>query len=103
MSVQPQETEGVLGDIFAQIDKQGGPLEDWYAGIAEDWEDRLFVDHKVPKKDHWRIVRRCHNETDARMVEKALLEKGCDGGGGGGTLATVFVYAYLKKPGVTDP
>ena len=35
-------------------------------------------------------------------VEKALLEKGCDGNPGGGDDDAVYVYAYLKSS-ITEP
>ncbi|MBA7662385.1 hypothetical protein ES703_70414 [subsurface metagenome] len=72
------------------------------AHIASDWEDRLFNDHKVPRKDYWRIVCQCYNNEDARTVEGALHELGCDGGAGGGDETTVYVYTYLKGT-VTNP
>jgi len=92
----PQQAQTVLDDIVTHINKQGGPYRAWYAGIASNWEDRLFNYHQVPRKDYWFIERQCFNSTDARSVEQALLKLGCDGGGGGGDQATVYVYAYLK-------
>lgn len=98
----PQAAQTVYDEIVAHIGKQGGSYSSWYAGIASDWEDRLFNDHQVPKKDYWYIARQCLTDTDARNVEAALIKLGCDGGGGGGDHTTVYVYAYLKGS-VTDP
>jgi len=97
-----QPAQAVYVDIVAHINKQGGPYSAWYCGIASNWQERLFNDHRVPKKDHWYIARQCFNHEDARKVEKALLEIGCDGGTGGGDETTVYVYAYLKSK-VADP
>ena len=80
----PQSTQQVYDEILAHIKKQGGAYSQWYCGIASDWEDRLFNDHNVPKKDHWYIARQCYDDSDARAVEKDLLELGCDGAPGGG-------------------
>jgi hypothetical protein len=89
-------------DIVAHIKSQGGPYSQWYCGIASDIQFTLFERHNVPKKDHWRIHRDCVSDQAARVVEKALLEIGCDGGAGGGDENSVYVYAYLKTS-VTDP
>ncbi len=100
--MKPQDVGQVFNEIKAHIDEQGGPYRNWYCGIASDWEDRLYNEHKVPRKNHWRITRQCHNDEDARTVETELLEMGCTGGIGGGDETTVYVYGYLKTS-VTDP
>ena len=89
-------------EMLAHIQKQGGSFSSWYCGITENIENRLFRDHNVPKKDHWFIHRRCINNDAARNAEKALLDKGCDGGAGGGDEDADYVYAYLKTS-VTEP
>ena len=94
--MEAQGAQQAYGEIVAHIVKQGGAYSTWYCGIASDWEDRLFNDHKVPRKDHWRVVCQCYNNEDARTVESALHKLGCDGGAGGGDETTVYVYAYLK-------
>jgi len=89
-------------EIVAHIGKQGGEYTNWYCGIASDPEDRLFNEHKVPRKDSWWIYCQCHNTDDARTVENALIKLGCDGAPGGGDKSTIYVYAYLKTA-VTNP
>ena len=89
-------------DISEHIGNKGNPYSDWYCGITEDIQSRLFGNHKVPKKGHWYIYRECTNSTVAREVEKALLNNGCDGGSGGGDEDAVYVYAYLKTS-ITEP
>jgi hypothetical protein len=88
-------------NILAHINKQGGAYSNWYAGITSDWEKRLFTEHSVPREDYWWIARQCFTDTDARAVEKALIELGCIGGGGGGDKTSVFVYAYLIANRIT--
>jgi len=97
-----QNAQIVYDEIVAHINKQGGAKNNWYAGIASDWEDRLFNDHNVPKKDYWWISRQCYNDDDSRAVEKSLIDFGCDGGSSGGDNTTIYVYAYLKSS-VTNP
>ena len=94
----PEAAQTAYDKIVAHINKQGGSYSSWYAGITSDWEGRLFGDHQVPRKDYWRTVHQCFTDTDARYVERALLNLGCDGGSGGGDLSTVYVYAYLMGP-----
>jgi len=100
--MEAQDAQTAYNGIVANINKQGGLYSEWYCGITSDLESRLFGDHKVPRGDYWRSFRKCHNDTDARAVEAALVKLGCDGGGGGGDRTTVYVYAYLKSD-VTAP
>lgn len=92
----------IYDEMIAHIRKEGSSASNWYAGITEDIGDRLFGDHNVPRKDHWFIHRRAESEDDARAIEDALHEYGCDGGPGGGDDDAVFVYAY-KKTVRTNP
>lgn len=89
-------------DIKAHILKQKGRYADWYCGVTSSLDDRLYGDHNVPKKNHWCVTRQCQTDDDARAVEKAMLDHGCDGGLGGGSDDAVWVYAYLKTD-ITDP
>ena len=100
--MEAQDTQQVCSEIVAHIKKQGGAYSTWYCGIASNWEERLFDEHDVPQKDHWYIARQCYNDNDARIVEDALFELGCDGGTGGGDQTTIYVYAYLKGT-MTNP
>lgn len=88
--------------ILVHIKKQGRPFSSWYCGITENIQNRLFGDHKVPKKNHWYAYKQCINSNAARSVEKAFIDQGCDGGTGGGDEDADYVYAYLKTS-VTEP
>ena len=95
--MEPKEAQQVYDEIVAHIKEQGSVYSTWYAGIASDWENRLFDQHKVPRKeDYWYIARQCYNDEAARNVEDALHKMGCDGALGGGDETSVYVYAYLK-------
>lgn len=100
--MQTKNAQTIYDEIVAHIRKQGSSASLWYAGITQDINQRLFVDHAVPKEDHWRIHHQATSSEDARKIEKALLDWGCDGGPGGGNDAAVFVYAYLKTA-ITNP
>lgn len=94
--MQSQGRQQVYDEIVAHMKKNAGKYSNWYCGIASDWASRLFDDHQVPRKEHPYIARQCFSNDDARAVERALLNLGCDGGAGGGDETTVYVYAYLK-------
>jgi len=52
MEVQGAQT--VYDEIVAHMKRNDDKYSNWYCGIASDWEDRLFNEHKVPKKGHAR-------------------------------------------------
>jgi hypothetical protein len=89
----PQELYDSLLDY---MDKHGEAVSAWYAGIASDPKERLFSYHNVSEqRDAWAYVWSATDD-DARAVEKALLDLGCEGGGGGGSHTTLAVYVYRK-------
>lgn len=94
--MQGQNAQEIVDELSAHILKEGSALSSWYVGITEDVDQRVFVDHRVPKENHWRAHRKAVSSNAARAAEKNLLKWGCDGGAGGGDNDAVFVYAYLK-------
>jgi hypothetical protein len=89
----------IVEEITAHINKSPYRASDWYAGITENINQRLFGDHAVTRRDSWYIYRRANNSYQARNIERYLLNWGCDGGDGGGDQDAVFIYAYHKTPG----
>jgi len=98
----PLAVRDVYEEILAHINKLGGSYPDWYCGIASNWVNRLIIEHKVPKEGHPYIARQCYTSDDARAVQSALLELGCDGAPREGDKTSVYVYAYLKGT-MTNP
>jgi hypothetical protein len=98
----PLAARDVYEEILVHINKQGHSYPDWYCGIASNWVSRLLIEHKIPKEGHPYIARQCYTSDDARSVENALLELGCDGVPGRGDKTSVYVYAYLKGT-MTNP
>lgn len=92
------KAQTIVDEIAEHILKQGGQTSSWYAGITSDVDQRVFGDHSVPRKNHWRIHRKAMSADHARAAEKSLLDWGCDGGSGGGDDSAIYVYAYLKSP-----
>ncbi|MCF7844777.1 MAG: hypothetical protein K9M03_03045 [Kiritimatiellales bacterium] len=87
----------IIQDIENHRQINGGTRTLWYAGIASSPKERLFNDHGVARnQDAW-IYRSAGSSTAARLIEKALLDSGYDGGDGGGDSNTQYVYAYKKS------
>ena len=92
----------IVADFEAYVRKGGGPYSAWYVGIARDPRDRLFNDHSVDEKGGWWIFRTAGSSDDAREVESYFLQRGTDGGSGGGDWRSTAVYAY-RKTSHTNP
>lgn len=93
----------IISDFEQHIRDSGAEYySEWYVGITEDLRKRLFGDHDVPEKNHWWITREAQSSEAARKVEKYFLEKGCDGGPGGGDDDAKYIYGY-KKSQTTNP
>lgn len=79
------------------MQEHGGALYNWYIGVTQDPAHRLFSAHNVQRTGIWIHSNKLSSEA-ARTVEKYFLDRGCDGGTGGGTHLARFVYAYKKTP-----
>ena len=84
----------IIKDIERYIAKRGGDIGDWYVGIAAKPKKRLFDDHSVDKDNGACIHRRASNDRVARDIEKYFLNKGAQGGTGGGDEDSTAVYVY---------
>ena len=90
----------IINDITNHF--KNNAYKDCYIGITSNVEDRLFGDHNVSKENgHW-IYRSASSDTVAREIEQYFLDKGMDGGSGGGDEDSKIVYAY-KKTTTTNP
>lgn len=89
----------IINRILEFVSKVGGEPHLWYFGIAENPEERLFVQHKLRKDIDPCIYGECENSNVAREIEKYFLENlGFSGGSGGGGYLTRYVYAYRIAP-----
>jgi len=95
-ATRSKTAQAIYDEIIAHINKSPYNAKDWYAGITQDVDQRLFGAHNVPRNDAWWIHREALSSTDARRIEEALINWGCDGGNGGGDNDAIFVYAYYK-------
>lgn len=91
-----QETgQQVIQEIGKYILDSGIPYSNWYVGITDDTEKRLFVDHRVDRNLFFGWIRRkCFDADMARNVEDYFVKLGTRGDTGGGNESSVYVYAY---------
>jgi hypothetical protein len=91
----------VYNEIVAYLAVHYGTdfIKSWYVGIASNVDDRLFSDRHVDRENGGWIWRQALNAEHARAAEAMLLERGHDGGPGGGDHSTTYVYAFRIEPG----
>ncbi|MBO4456725.1 MAG: hypothetical protein J5802_03325 [Butyrivibrio sp.] len=85
--------ENIVSDISNYISKCGGKYSEYYCGITNDAERRIFDEHNVDKNGVW-IYRTATSDAVAREAEKFFLNSGCKGGTGGGSDDCKIVYCY---------
>lgn len=89
----------IVNDIEAHLLKSDRSYySDFYVGITNDVQRRLFIEHNVLKEKSWWIYRTAIDCDTARKVEKYFLEKGMRGDTGGGNDESVIVYCYAVSP-----
>ena len=85
----------IIADFEEHLEKSNKPYyTDFYVGITNDIERRLFIEHNVDKNNSWWIYRTATNKTVAQNVEEYFLNKGMKGDTGGGTDNSIYVYCY---------
>lgn len=67
---------------------------DFYIGITNNVERRLFGEHNVDREHSWWIYRTAIDKIAAQFVEEHFLNNGMKGSTGGGTDDTIYVYCY---------
>lgn len=92
----------IRSEIQAHVNNEGSAYKNWYIGITNDIERRLFGEHCVSKEHGWWIYRTAANSLVARSVEKYFLSLGFQGGTGGGDTTANIVYAY-RITSTTNP
>lgn len=89
-------------DLYKAIDehiaKSGRQYyREFYFGITDDVNRRLFSEHNVSKdRDNW-IYGPADSVEDAREIEKHYLDLGMQGYTGGGNENSLWVYCYLIR------
>lgn len=66
----------IADDIHNHLQENGRKnFSDYYIGITNNIERRLYNEHNVPKENYWLITRIAENDEHARRVEKHYLDK----------------------------
>ena len=90
--------QATANDVAAAIDRQiatyGGGHSAWYVGISSDPNDRLLSGHNATSEHNAALYWDATNEETARVIEDHFLDKGCQGGTGGGDASSRYVYVY---------
>lgn len=85
----------IVNDINEHLTKSGKRYySDFYIGITDDIERRLFKEHNVSRENSWWIYRTATDAETARRVEKYFLSKGMRGAPSGGNDSSDTVYCY---------
>lgn len=85
----------IIADINSHLQKSSKHYySEFYIGITNDVERRLFNEHNVSKNGAWWIYREADSKDIAQAVEEYFLEKGMQGDTGGGNEDSVYVYCY---------
>ena len=85
----------IIADFDAHLQKSAKKYwNDYYVGITNDINRRLFTEHNVDKNNDWWIFREANDKSTAQAVEEYYLAKGMQGDTGGGTDDSVYVYCY---------
>ena len=94
-SIMRKTAKEIIVDVEEHLTKSNKRYySDFYVGITNDIERRLYVEHNVEKKSNWWIYRTATNKTAAQSVEEYFLNKGMKGDTGGGTDDSIYVYCY---------
>lgn len=94
-----KDFQTIIDEINAHLSKSGRRFySDFYIGITDDIERRMFTEHNVKKEKSWWIYRTAINTDIARKIEKYFLEKGMRGDNGGGNDSSNIVYCYAVSP-----
>lgn len=88
-------TREIISDVETHLaSSKKRYYSDFYIGITNDVERRLFGEHNVDRVHSWWIYRTAIDKTAAQAVEEHFLSKGMKGDTGGGTEYTIYVYCY---------
>ncbi len=87
--------EQIITEIDAYLQKSDKKYwSDYYIGITNDIDRRLFTEHNVNRNNAWWIWEEATSKSVAQAVEEYYLAKGMKGDTGGGTDDSTYVYCY---------
>lgn len=87
--------EEIIADIDQHLTKSNKQYySNFYIGITNDVNRRLFGEHNVSRDNAWWIYREADDKETAQNVEEYYLQKGMQGDTGGGISQSRYVYCY---------
>lgn len=89
--------EQIYNEILTYVGSSN--FANWYVGVTNNIEERLFGYHKVHRTDGAWYHGMAIDHTHSRAVESGLIKLGFDGGTGGGDEKAAYVYAFRKDYG----
>lgn len=93
------DKEAIIKEISEHIRTSGrSHYFEFYIGVTNDVERRLFDEHRVYRKGMCWIYVRADNAAIAREVERYYQDLGMRGSTGGGDDESTYVYCYEVKP-----
>lgn len=94
-----KDYQTIVDEILEHLSKSGKMYySDFYVGVTNDVEQRMFKEHNVSKDKAWWIFRTADNADIARKVEAHFLKLGMRGDNKGGDDASDIVYCYAVSP-----
>lgn len=99
----PLNYDEIIQVMDEHLNKSGkNYYNEFYIGITNNPERRLFEEHGVFKEDSWWIYIPADSVDTARKVKQHYLDKGMRGDSGGGDDDSIFVYCYIVTPTTVD-
>lgn len=91
----PKDYQTIVDDIMKRLEGSGKKYySEFYIGITNNIERRLFDEHNVSRENAWWIYRTAKDSATAREVERHFLDLGMRGGESGGNDTSNIVYCY---------
>lgn len=90
--------EDIINEIKQHFNfNENTKFSQYYFGITDDINRRLFTEHNVDKEHDYWIYRTANSKACAQEIEEYFLGLGMDGDTGGGNDNTTKVYCYKKN------
>ena len=98
-----KDFQTIIDEIQKHLAKSGRRYySDFYIGITNNVEQRMFKEHNVSKDNAWWIYRTAQTPDIAQEVEKHFLSYGMRGDHKGGNTTSNIVYCYAVSPTTTE-
>lgn len=85
-------------EIEKRIHRSGKSYHDWYVGVADNAQERLFKGHNVNKSKGAWLYRNTGSALTARGIEAIFVKKGCKCGDTRKEHNPCSVYVYKMTP-----